>query len=78
MVKIWDRDNQKIFIQVIKINMTWIKLKIYCLKEFKKNSSNVIEKISNITKINKSVFKIEFIDKFPRNQSGKILYNKLN
>jgi len=54
------------------------KLKIYFLKKFKKDSSDVIEKISNITKINKSVFKIEFIDKFPRNQSGKILYNKLN
>ena len=54
------------------------KLKIYFLKKFKKDSSDVIEKISNITKINKSVFKIEFIDKFPRNQFGKILYNKLN
>ena len=54
------------------------KLKIYFLKKFKKDSSNVIDKISNITKINKSVFKIEFIDKFPRNHSGKILYNKLN
>jgi len=43
------------------------------LKKFKKDSSDVIEKISNITKINKSVFKIEFIDKFPRNQYGKIL-----
>jgi len=54
------------------------KLKIYFLKKFKKDSTDVIEKISNITKINKSVFKIEFIVKFPRNQFGKILYNKLN
>jgi len=54
------------------------KLKIYFLKKLKKNSNNVIEKVSNITKINKSVFKVEFIDKFPRNQFGKILYNKLN
>jgi len=54
------------------------KIKIYFLKKFNKNSSDVVEKISNITKINKSVFKIEFIDKFPRNQYGKILYNKLN
>ena len=54
------------------------KLQIYFLKKIKKNSSDVIEKISNITKINKSVFEIRFIDKFPRNQFGKILYNKLN
>ena len=54
------------------------KLKIFFLKKFKKISSNLIEKISNITKINKSVFEVRFIDKFPRNQSGKILYNKLN
>ena len=54
------------------------KIRLYFLKKLKKDSSDVIEKISNITKINKSVFKIEFIDKFPRNQYGKILYNKLN
>ena len=54
------------------------KLQIYFLKKIKKNSSDVIEKISNITKINKSVFEVRFIDKFPRNQFGKILYNKLN
>ena len=54
------------------------KLKIYFLKKFKKNYADVIEKISNVTKINKSVFKIKLVDKFPRNQSGKILYNKLN
>lgn len=54
------------------------KLKIYFLRKFKNNSSDVIEKISNLTKINKSVFEVRFIDKYPRNQSGKILYNELN
>ena len=43
-----------------------------------KKEIHVIEKISNVTKINKSLFKIKLVDKFPRNQSGKILYNKLN
>ena len=54
------------------------KLQIYFLKKIKKNSSDVIERISNIIKINKSIFEVRFIDKFPRNQFGKILYNKLN
>jgi len=51
------------------------KLEIYCIKS--KFSDRIFEKIISKLKIRQSNYKLSFINKIPRNQSGKIMYKNL-